>query len=249
MITWVTGKIIDIKHWKNRLFSLIVHAPVNTFTAGQFTKIGININNMIIHRAYSYLNAPRNPNLEFYIATVLTGKFTPLLCTLCPGDTLMLTKESYGRFVLNAIPNCENLWMLASGTGIGPYLSILEDQDERLHQFSNIVLVHAVRFFKNLNYLSQMQKLKIFYNGKLHIQTIISQEKYPNSLFGRIPTLIENDSLEKKVGLQLNIDNSHVMLCGNPQMIHDTKKILNKKYGMTDHILSKPGHVTQERYW
>lgn len=249
MSTWVTGKIINIKNWTDQLFSLIVRAPVNTFIAGQFTKIRIKINNIIVQRAYSYLNAPHNPNLEFYIATILEGKCTPLLCTLRPGDPLMLTKKAYGRFILNEIPNCKNLWMLASGTGIGPYLSILEDHDKRLCQFSNIVLVHAVRFSKNLNYLSQIRKLQHFYNGKLHVQTIISQEESSGSLFGRIPNLIENDSLEKKIGLQLDINNSHVMLCGNPQMIQDTKEILNKKYGMQDHLRCKPGHVTQERYW
>ncbi|URJ23258.1 ferredoxin--NADP(+) reductase [Blochmannia endosymbiont of Camponotus sp. C-003] len=249
MSTWVTGKIIDVKHWTDWLFSLVVRAPVNTFVAGQFTKIGININNIIVQRAYSYLNAPHNPNLEFYITTILKGKCTPLLCTLRPGDTLMLTKKSYGRFILNEIPNCRNLWMLASGTGIGPYLSILEDHDKRLHQFTNIILVYAVRFYKNLNYLSQIKKLQNFYSGKLRVQTIISQEESSSSLFGRIPTLIENDTLEKEVGLQLDINDSHVMLCGNPQMIQDTKEILSKKYGMKDHLRCNPGHMTQERYW
>lgn len=249
MSTWVVGKIVEVKHWTDQLFSLIVQAPVNTFVAGQFTRIGIYVNNMIIQRAYSYLNAPNNPNLEFYIATVLKGKFTPLLRTLCSGDTVMLTKEAYGRFVLDEIPNCANLWMLASGTGIGPYLSILEDHDARLDQFSNIVLVHAVRYYKNLNYLFQMKKLKNIYSSKLHIQTITSQEESSNSLFGRIPALIENNSLERKVELQLDITNSHVMLCGNPQMISDTKEILKKKYGMKDHVRRNPGHITQERYW
>ncbi|URJ28191.1 ferredoxin--NADP(+) reductase [Candidatus Blochmannia vicinus (nom. nud.)] len=249
MSTWVVGKIVEVKHWTDQLFSLIVQAPVNAFVAGQFTRIGMYVNSTIIQRAYSYLNAPNDPNLEFYIATVLEGKFTPLLRALCSGDTVMLTKEAYGRFVLDEIPSCANLWMLASGTGIGPYLSILADHDERLDQFSNIVLVHATRFYKNLNYLSQIKKLKNIYSSKLRVQTITSQEKSYNSLFGRIPTLIENNSLEKKVGLPLNISNSHVMLCGNPHMISDTKEILKKKYGMKDHVRRNPGHITQERYW
>lgn len=249
MSIWVTGKIIDIKHWTDRLFSLIVRAPVNTFVAGQFTRIRIKINNIIVQRAYSYLNAPHNPNLEFYIANVLGGKCTPFLCTLCLGDTLILTKKASGRFILSEIPNCKNLWMLATGTGISPYLSMLGEHDKRLHSFANIVLVHAVRFAEDLNYLSQIKNFQKFYSGKLRVQTIISQEKSSGSLFGRIPALIENDFLEKEVGLQLDINNSHVMLCGNPQMIQDTRKILNKKYGMQDHLRCKPGHVTQERYW
>ncbi|URJ29821.1 ferredoxin--NADP(+) reductase [Blochmannia endosymbiont of Camponotus sp.] len=249
MSTWVVGKIIEVKRWTDQLFSLIVQAPVNTFIAGQFTRIGICVNSMIMQRAYSYLNAPNSPNLEFYIATVLEGKFTPLLRDLRSGDTIMLTKEAYGHFILDEIPSCKNLWMLASGTGIGPYLSILEDHNERLNQFSNIVLVHAVRFYKNLNYLSRMKKLKNIYSSKLRVQTITSQEELSGSLFGRIPTLIENNSLEKKVGLNLDVSNSHVMLCGNPQMISDTKEVLKKKYGMKDHMRRNPGHITQERYW
>lgn len=249
MPTWITGNIINIKYWTDRLFTIIVHAAVDTFIAGQFTRIGLRINNVIVQRAYSYLNSPNDPDLEFYITTISEGKLTPFLRSLHIGNKLMLTKESYGHFILDEIPNCKNLWMLATGTGIGPYLSILEDHDRKLDRFSNIILVHATRFAKNLNYLFKMIRLQKVYCNKLHVQTILSKEQSVNSLYGRIPDLIENNLLEEKVGLSLDIHNSHVMLCGNPEMIRSVKRILKKKYGMKNHVRSDPGHITQERYW
>lgn len=249
MPTWITGKINQITHWTDQLFSIKVNATVNTFIAGQYTKIGLKINNKIVHRPYSYINAPNNPNLEFYITKIISGKLTTALHSLKLNDTLMISKESYGQFILNKIPNHRsNLWMIASGTGISPYLSILESQDKKLKQFSKIVLIHAVRYSKNLNYLLTMIKLKKLYNGKLIIQTILSQEQSNYSLHGRIPMLIQNDLLEKTIGLYLNND-SHIMLCGNPQMIIDTKNILYKKYGMIFYSKHNTGHITTERYW
>lgn len=249
MPIWITGKVINVRHWTDRLFTIVVHAPISEFIAGQFIRIKIQINNFIIQRAYSYLNAPENSDLEFYIATVAQGKLTPYLSALVSGDTIILTKEAYGSFVLDKIPSCENLWMLATGTGIAPYLSILSCQDRRLDNFLNIVLVHATQFSKNLNYLFKMMQLKKIHNNKLHIETVLSQECSTYSLYGRIPHLISNDLLEKKVGINLDIKNSHVMLCGNPAMIYETKKILYKKYGMKRHVKGDPGHITQECYW
>lgn len=249
MSIWITGRVVNIKYWTDILFTVVVHAPVDAFIAGQFTRIGMKTNNIIVQRAYSYLNAPNNPNLEFYIATISGGKLTPFLRSLRIGNTLMLTKSSYGRFVLDEVPNCKNLWMLATGTGIGPYLSILEHDYRKLDKFSNIILVHATKFSKNLNYLFKMIELQKSYCNKLHVQTILSQEKSVYSLYGHIPTLIENNVLEKKIGLSLSAQDSHVMLCGNPGMIYETKEILKKKYGMKDHLKRNPGHITQERYW
>lgn len=249
MSIWVTGKVIDIKYWTNQLFTIVAHAPIEMFIAGQFTKIGIKFNNLIIQRAYSYLNSPNNPNLEFYITTIHGGRLTPFLRSLRPGSAIMLTKQSSGHFILEKVPRCENLWMLATGTGISPYLSILEYHDAKLDDFSNIVLVHAVRYKKNLNYLFKIKKLQNIYHNKLHIQTVLSREHSMFSLHGRIPALLENSLLEKKIGLSLNAQNSHVMLCGNPRMIFDVKEILKKKYNMRDNVKNSSGQITQERYW
>lgn len=248
MAEWVNGKVIKMKHWTEHLFSLVVHAPINPFIAGQFAKLGLEINGERVQRAYSYVNAPCNKDLEFYLVTVPGGKLSLLLHTLQPGDSLMVTKEATGFFILDIIPGCDNLWMLATGTALGPYLSILE-QGDGLDRFKNIVLVHAARFFQDLNYLPKMIELQQRYNGKLRVQTVVSRERVPGSLTGRMPALIADGSLEATVGLPLNAHNSHVMLCGNPQMVRDTQQLMKDSRNMHKNLKCKPGHITSEHYW
>lgn len=248
MAEWVTGKVVKVENWTESLFSLTVHAPVDPFTAGQFAKLGLEINGEKVQRAYSYVNAPNNENLEFYLVTVPEGKLSPSLHALQPGDSVMVTKEAAGFFVLDEIPECETLWMLATGTALGPYLSILE-QGEGLERFRHIVLVHAARFAQDLSYLPQMLALQQRYNGKLRVQTVVSREQVPGSLTGRVPALIADGSLEAAVDVQLDADTSHVMLCGNPQMVRDTQQLLKEERGMRKHLKRKPGHMTSEHYW
>ncbi|UDG80014.1 ferredoxin--NADP(+) reductase [Candidatus Steffania adelgidicola] len=248
MNKWITGNVVQLKYWTDRLFSLIVHAPISPFTAGQFTKLGLDIDGKKVQRAYSYVNPPCNYNLEFYLISVPKGTLSPALQVLQPGNSLMLTKESAGFFVLNEIPPCENLWMLATGTAIGPYLSILE-QGEGLERFKQIILVHAVRFSQDLSYLPKVLELKQRYNNKLRVQTVVSRERILGSLTGRFPKLIADGSLEEALDLRLNAENSHVMLCGNPQMVRNTQKFLMESRRMRKHFKYKPGHITSEHYW
>jgi ferredoxin--NADP+ reductase len=127
MANWVTGKVVKVQNWTDALFSLTVHAPVAPFTAGQFAKLGLDVDGERVQRAYSYVNAPGNPDLEFYLVTVPEGKLSPRLAALKPGDEVQVVSEAAGFFVLEEVPDCDTLWMLATGTAIGPYLSILEE--------------------------------------------------------------------------------------------------------------------------
>ena len=138
--------------------------------------------------------------------------------------------------------------MLATGTAIGPYLSILQ-YGKDLERFKNIVLVHAARYAADLSYLPQMQALEQQYGGKLKIQTVVSRETVAGTLTGRVPALIESGALEEAVGLPLNAETSHVMLCGNPQMVRDTQQLLKDTRQMTKHLRRRPGHMTAEHYW
>ncbi|MEN1395965.1 ferredoxin--NADP reductase, partial [Pseudomonas aeruginosa] len=108
-----------------------------------------------------------------------------------------------GFFVLDEVPDCETLWMLATGTAIGPYLSILQ-LGKDLERFNNMVLVHAARYAADLSYLPLMQELEKRYEGKLRIQTVVSRETAAGSLTGRIPALIESGEMESAVGLPMN---------------------------------------------
>ena len=248
MAEWVSGKITHIEHWTDSLFSIRVHAPIDPFTAGQFAKLALDINGERVQRAYSYVNAPSDENLEFYLVTVPEGKLSPRLDQLAVGGEVMVTKQAAGFFVLEEIPDCDTLWMLATGTAIGPYLSILQEGRD-LERFKNLVLVHAARFARDLSYLPLMQQLEQRYNGKLRIQTVVSRENAAGSLQGRVPALIEDGSLEASVGLKIDADNSHIMLCGNPQMVRDTQQVLKETRGMRKHLRRKPGHITSEHYW
>ncbi len=248
MADWVTGKVTRVQHWTDALFTLTVEAPVLPFTAGQFTKLSLEIDGERVQRAYSYVNAPGDPNLEFYLVLVPDGKLSPKLHAMQPGDHVNLVSEAAGFFVLEEVPDCETLWMLATGTALGPFLSILEEGKD-LDRFKNLVLVHAARYQKDLSYLPQMQDLARRYEGKLCIQTVVSREEASGSLTGRIPALIESGALENAVDLKLDAATSHVMLCGNPQMVRDTQQLLKDTRQMSKHLRRRPGHMTAEHYW
>ncbi|MFC0226571.1 ferredoxin--NADP(+) reductase [Serratia aquatilis] len=248
MAEWISGKVARVQHWTDGLFSIVVNAPIDNFTAGQFAKLALEINGERIQRAYSYVNAPSNPELEFYLVTVPEGKLSPQLRELQPGSEVLVTKDAAGFFVLEEVPDCDTLWMLATGTAIGPYLSILQEGKD-LERFNNLVLVHAARHARDLNYLPLMQLLQQRYGGKLRIQTVVSREEADGSLAGRIPALIEGGQLEAAVGLTIDAETSHVMLCGNPQMVRDTQHTLKEHRQMRKHLRRKPGHITSEHYW
>lgn len=250
MSEWVTGKVLKIQHWTKKLFSLVVTAPVSSFTAGQFTKVRMEANGSIIQRAYSYVNAPENNNLEFYMVMVPNGKMTPYLVKKRPGEEILISKNSSGFFILKEIPSSKILWMLATGTAIGPYLSILQSGND-LEKFKHLVLVYAVRYQEDLSYLSLINTLKKRYSNKLKTITVLSREvnTASNSLKGRITTLIKNGMLEEEAGLNLNKNTSHVMLCGNPNMVKETRDLLMTTRNMNKHLRRSSGHITVEQYW
>jgi len=248
MAAWVNARVEKVTNWTDNLFSLIVTAPINPFTAGQYTKLALEVNGERVVRAYSFVNAPGNSNLEFYLVNVPEGKLSPRLHGLQPGDEVMITQDAQGFFVIDEVPQCETLWMLATGTAIGPYLSILEE-GKGLERFQNIVLIHAARYAQDLSYLPQMQQLQQRYNGQLQIQTVVSREESAGSLTGRVPALIANGQLEAATGRTMDAEHSHVMLCGNPEMVRDTQQLLIGNRGMRKHFKRKPGHITSEHYW
>ncbi|MCR3755069.1 MAG: flavodoxin/ferredoxin-NADP(+) reductase [Candidatus Westeberhardia cardiocondylae] len=247
MEDWVFGKIVNIKYWNDYLFSIIISANVDSFVAGQFTKLGTIIDGKKILRSYSYVNSPHDEYLEFYLINVQGGKFSTYLYNSSIGDNIMIRKKPSGFFVLNNIPSCKNLWMISTGTAIGPYLSILK-YGVGLERFENIVLIHAVRFFRDLSYLNDMKILSETYK-KIKIRTVVSREKISGSLFGRIPNLICSGLLESEIGVDLDRENSHVMLCGNPNMVSDTVMLLEDDRGMKKNSKNRLGNITIERYW
>ncbi|AMG30429.1 ferredoxin--NADP reductase [Grimontia hollisae] len=247
MATWIKAKVIENRRWNKDLFSLVLDADVDPFIAGQFTKLGLEIDGKIIQRAYSFVNPPNSKYLEIYATRVADGLLSPRLHALEAGETALITKEASGFFTLDEIPKGEDLWMLSTGTAIGPFLSILQ-QDEVWQRFRKVVLVHAVRFSADLSYQAEINGLKQKRSDQIIVQPFVSREPKAGALSGRITHALEDGLLERVVGLKLTAEKSQVMLCGNPQMVKDVRAILLDK-GLEKNLRRKPGNITTEQYW
>jgi len=244
---WVQGEVVSVKHWTESLYSIKIRAPKVKFIAGQYTKISLNIDNKEVARPYSFVNSPNEPFLEIYSVSVPNGPLSTALQKLKKGDLLNINQNVNGFLILNEIPKVKNIWMLATGTGIGPYLSILKTEDS-WKNFEKVILVHAVRYNKELTYKETIKNLEEKYGKRFIYITFVSREKTENSLNGRIPQSINSGLLEKKANIKMVPSNTHIMLCGNPEMLKDTTIEL-KKIGLKKHRRNSPGHITTENYW
>lgn len=239
--------------WNDSLFSITLHSPSTQFQAGQFTKLGLfDENGKIIKRAYSIITHPEQHQatgeLEFLIISDPRGQLSPLLHSLQVGEQVLVGTEGTGTMTLEEIPvDCRDLWMISSGTGIGPFICLLNDKKIGL-RFNHLVLVHAVRHRKDLTYTNIIQSLEKQYPGKLIYIPVISRETHPNALSGRVPQLLNSGELERTAGISLDREKSFVYLCGNPQMVKDTSNSL-KNIGLEKHLRRKPGQFASENYW
>lgn len=238
---WLESRVIENRHWTDALFSLRVEGPRLTFQAGQFVRIALDIEGERVARPFSFVNAPQDPVLEFYGIVVPEGPLSPRLAKLVPGDRLCVASNPAGFLVLREVPDAETLWLVATGTGIAPFLSILRTEAP-WQRFRNVVLVHAVRRTEELVYAEVIRKLK-----KLKYVTFVSREAHPGSLAGRIPAAMRDGRLEAAAGVALD-ERSHVMLCGNPQMLQDATAALGER-GLRKHRRRNPGHITVESFW
>jgi ferredoxin/flavodoxin---NADP+ reductase len=238
---WLTGKVIENRHWTEALFALRVEGAALRFEAGQFVRIALDIDGERVARAFSFVNPSQDPVLEFYGVIVPEGPLSPRLAKLRPGDPLQVAANPAGFLVLSEVPDTETLWLVATGTGLAPFLSILRTEAP-WKRFRNVVLVHAVRYAKELTY-----RELIAGTGAKYV-TFVSRESAPGSLAGRIPAAIADGRLEAAAGIALKAETSHVMLCGNPQMLKDVTAALIAR-GMRKHRRRAPGHITVESFW
>lgn len=238
---WLTTKVVENRHWTDTLFSLRVEGAALDFQAGQFVRIALDIDGQRVARAFSFVNPPQDPTLEFYGVIVPEGPLSPRLARLRTGDALYVAGNPAGFLVLREVPDAQTLWLISTGTGLAPFLSILRTEAP-WQRFKNIVVVHAVRHAAELTYREVIQK-----TGARYV-TIVSRESAPGSLAGRIPAAIADGRLEKAAGVALSPETSHVMLCGNPQMLKDAQAALAAR-GMRKHRRRTPGHITVESFW
>lgn len=247
MAEWVEGTIEQNIHWTENLFTLKINADIADYKAGQFTSLALDIEDERIARPYSHLSSPGQQPLEYFFYTATDGVLSNALVKLSVGDKVWIKKQSNGFFVLEEIPTSRDLWMLGTGTGIAPFLSIL-NTDEPWLRFETIALIYAVRTEADLRYLDVMKSLKSRYGERFRFQAFVSREEVPNTLPGRIPAAIESGKLEASLSLNMSTEHSHFMLCGNPDMVKDVTDLL-KARGFQKNRRRTPGHITTENYW
>lgn len=244
-------KVLSVHRWTPTLFSFTMTRPAHfKFTAGQFARIGLKVGEELVVRAYSVVSSPFDETLEFFSIVVPDGAFTSNLQHLKVGDELYLEKIPYGYLTLARYqqPLPHDLWLLATGTGLAPFLSMLQDFDT-WSKYQKINLVYSVRTAAELAYVDRIQEIaETFGEGHVGFKFISIITRDPSAqLHDRLPILIENGELEKVAGIELSPATSHVMLCGNPQMVDDTKEAL-KRRGLTMNRRGE-GNIAVENYW
>jgi ferredoxin--NADP+ reductase len=253
-ITWV-------QPWTPALFSFrLTRDPAFRFTPGQFARLGVlrsgaaqmEEKERFVWRAYSIVSAADADHLEFFSVTVPGGEFSTELAQARVGDTVFVDKTAYGSLTCERFEKGPDLWLLATGTGLGPFISILQDPTT-WRDFENLIVVHSVRLPEDLAYRNEIAALAQTapwrdYGRTLKYVPIVTRAAGATALSAHIPQLIENGALEAAVGLPLDRSRARVMLCGNPQMIVAARQCLTAR-GFATSRRDAPGQLAVENYW
>lgn len=248
---WVQGRVLKQHQWSERLFSLWIDMPLQPFKAGQFIKLQLPVEQegevKPLAKSYSLVNPPTESIAEVFYNIVPNGRLSTALSQLRAGDSVEVSQPANGFFTLDEVPQAEHLWMIATGTGLGPYLSILRT-DAVWQRFSKVVVVHSVPLRSELAYSELLSDLQTKYSEQLSVLTCVTREPNPQGLAERVTTALESGRLEQRVGLDIHPAKTHVMLCGNHGMLDDMKVLLAAR-GLQRHLRHKPGHITTEQYF
>lgn len=244
-----TGRVISQESFADRLRILKISAPKLDFVAGQFTKIGLaQGEDKPLMRAYSFVNTPAEEEYEFFYDVLPEGgNLTPLLDQLNPGDEVLVSARPSGLLVLHELPEtAKKLFLIGTGTGIGPFISILNTKDP-WERFEHITLIYGVRYAADLMFQERIEKFQEHGGEQFTYLPLVTREDAANTHKTRVTDLITSGFLEQQVGFEFAAD-CQFMLCGNPAMVRETCEIL-KERGFERNRRARPGNVTIEKYW
>lgn len=254
--------------WTDNLFCLTISRPTGyQFAPGQFSRLGLADlaePHAVAWRAYSITSSTDVSTLEFYGIRVPGGVFTSAVAALRPGDPILLEHQPNGFLTLERFVDGDSLWMLATGTGLGPFISMLRHAPI-WRQFRDLILVHCVRHAAELAYQQLLQTVQARaardpVQARLHLVQSVTREADGDAVdtppdraavvrrHARIPALIADGSLQSATGVPLDPGSARLMLCGNPAMIEDTRRILHER-GFRPCRRAQPGQFLTENYW
>ena len=252
MSAFIEERVLTVHHWTDRLFSFTTTRDQSLrFSNGHFTMIGLRVNDKPLLRAYSIASPNYAEHLEFLSIKVQDGPLTSRLQHIQVGDKVIVGRKPTGTLLIDYLLPAKRLYLLATGTGLAPFLSVIRDP-ETYEKFEQVVLVHGVREVKELAYREMLESTlkQDEFLGELVQQQFLYYPTVTREPFvhqGRIPVVIENGQLAKDLGIpDLNPAEDRVMICGSPEMLRDLKALCEKR-GFAEGNTTRPGQFVIER--
>ena len=245
-------RVLSVHHWTDNLFTFTTtRDPALRFKNGQFVMIGLEVEGKPLLRAYSIASANYEETLEFFSIKVPNGPLTSRLQHLKVGDEVIVGRKPTGTLLVDYLVPGRRLYLLATGTGLAPFMSLIKDP-ETYENYEKVILVHGVRTVAELAYqdfieddLPQNEYFGELVQEKLVYYPTVTREPYHNQ--GRITDLITSGKLFADLGLPaLDKEDDRVMLCGSPQLLDDMRVIL-KERGFEEGSTTEPGDFVIEK--
>ena len=244
-------RVLSVRHWTDRLFSFTTtRDQAFRFKNGRFTMIGLKVDGKPLLRAYSVASANYEEHLEFFSIKVPDGPLTSRLQHLQVGDKIIVGRKPTGTLLLDYLNPGKRLYLLGTGTGLAPWLSIIQDT-ETYERFEKVIVVHGCRQVNELAYqdlfkgLPNHEFLGELIGDKLVYCPTVTREPFERQ--GRITDLIEDGRMWNDFGLPaFNPAEDRAMICGSPAMLRDLKKMLEER-GFAEGNTTTPGDFVIER--